>query len=58
MDVSSAAPQVATAIQVALQKKQLDQMKLQGASTAALISSAPSGSVNSASQGTYIDAQA
>jgi hypothetical protein len=59
MDVSSSAPQVGAAVQVALQKQQLDLMKTQGADVAAMIAAAPpAGSVNSPSQGRHIDALA
>lgn len=60
MDISSA-PSAATAsmLQVAVQKQQLDAMKLQGASMLQLLdSAAPQRSVNSASQGQFVDALA
>jgi hypothetical protein len=57
---SASAAQLNSTIQVALQKKSLDQMKVEGAELNTLIASAatPQGSVNSSSQGTFIDAQA
>ena len=58
MDVSSSAPQLGAAVGVALQKQQLDLMKTQGADVAAMIAAAPAGSVNSPSQGHFVDVRA
>jgi hypothetical protein len=57
MDVSSSAPTDAGSdYQMALLSRSLDQMKVQGAQVTTMIASA--GSVNSPSQGRYIDAHA
>jgi Putative motility protein len=57
---SSAASQIGSNVQVALQKQALDLMKTQGAKLSAMIDSAPkpAGSVNSPTQGTFVDAHA
>jgi hypothetical protein len=56
MEISSSTSQVANNVQVALAKQSLDAMKVQGAQLTKMIASA--GSVNSASQGQYVDARA
>jgi len=50
--------EIAAAVQVAVQKMQLDAMKTQGSQVAANLAAAPSpsGSVNTPSQGLHIDA--
>jgi hypothetical protein len=59
MDISDSTSPVANAVQLAVQHQVLAAMKTNGADIAELIASAPSpatGSVNSSSQGHYIDA--
>jgi hypothetical protein len=58
MEISSSTAQTAAVVQVAVQKQMLDQMKTQGASMLQLLASASPGSVNSPTQGTFIDALA
>ena len=59
MDSIDSTPQLATAVQLAVQSQVLGGMKAQGAAIAQLIKSAPTpaiGSVNGPSQGKNVDA--
>jgi hypothetical protein len=58
MEISNYAASVGLAVQVAVQKQMLDQMKTQGADVVKLIASASPGSANSPTQGRFVDAQA
>ena len=53
MEISGVSSQVGTDYQVAVQKQVLDAMKVQGAQVVNMIANA--GSVNSASQGRFVD---
>jgi hypothetical protein len=55
MEISNSVVQVDPSVAVAVQKQMLDQMRTQGAGLATLIASAPTGSVNSSSQGRFLD---
>jgi hypothetical protein len=60
MEISGSSDSTNAAVGVAVQKQVLDQMRVQGADLNKLIASAaaPVGSVNSPSQGQFIDAHA
>lgn len=56
MQISSSTSDVSNDYQVAIQKKSLDAMQIQGAQVTQMIASA--GSVNSPTQGKFVDARA
>jgi hypothetical protein len=62
MEISGSSNSTDASVAVAVQKQVLDQMKVQGADLNKLIASAappaPAGSVNSPTQGKFIDARA
>jgi hypothetical protein len=52
---NSAAAALGPAVDLAVQKQMLDQMRTQGADLVGLIATTPAGSVNSPTQGRFLD---